>query len=102
MLRRNPFVANPKEYRMPKLLASLIVPLLAATAFAADGSRTEVIQLDVKPTVISPALAPAAAPAPEVRAVAKPKANAKKSVRKQIHKKGSPGKPAKKSPRAKK
>lgn len=87
---------------MSKVLASLIFPLLAATAFAADGSRTEVIQLDVKPTVISPALAPAAAPAPEVRAPAKPKASAKKSVRKQIHKKGATGKPAKKSPRARK
>lgn len=87
---------------MPKVLASLIVPLLAATAFAADGSRTEIIQLDVKPTVISQASAPAAAPAPEVRAAAKPKANAKKSVRKQIHKKGNTGKQAKKSSRARK
>ena len=90
---------------MPKILVAALASLLALTAFAAGGSRTEVQQLDVKPIVISQAAAPAAAPAPAPAAApeapaAKAKPGKKAAGKKQAHKKRSHKKVAKKSARA--
>lgn len=89
---------------MSKVLAVVFFALASVTAIAADGSRTEIRQLDVKPTVIFPADAPvaAAAPAPETSTAAKAKAGKKQFAKKQAGKKHGHAKPAKRQARPRK
>lgn len=83
---------------MSKGLAALLALFFALPAGAADRSRIEVIQLEVKPTVIPQPDAPAVlAVAPATRSVATPKAGRKAPARKQAHKKSGPRKKGRKS-----